>query len=111
MINNIQETLSVSVSALAISIAENTLDQQSRLGNNGTHQTMINNIQETLSVSVSALATSVAGIITTIIIGTWKAIFKGAQATGKFAKAVYNLGKKLGPLLALLLNIVAQAIS
>ena len=62
-------------------------------------------------VGVSTLAISVAGIITTIIIGTRKAIVKGVQATGKFAKAFYNLGKKLGPLLAPLLNIVAQAMS
>ena len=62
-------------------------------------------------VGVSALAISVAGIITTIVIGARKAISTGAQATGKFAKALYNLGKKLGPLLALLLNIIPQAIS
>ena len=57
-------------------------------------------------VGVSALVISVAGII-----GARKAISTGARATGKFAKALYNLGKKLGPLLAPLLNIIAQAIS
>ena len=62
-------------------------------------------------VGVSALAISIAGIITTIIVGAGKAISQGAKATGKFAKAVYNLGKKLGPLLAPLLNIITQAIS
>ena len=175
---------------------ENTSDQQSKLGDNGTLQTMINSIQETLDetkqefeelrqefdekyrptsffnditngevqtlrdktdefeqrmngleelqnrlteqrqneevraeqedisrlqrfkvwakenlVGVSALTISVAGIITIIIVGVRKAIVKGAQATGKFAKAVYYLGKKLGSLLAPLLNIVTQAIS
>ena len=62
-------------------------------------------------VGVSALAISIAGIITTIVIGIGKALKKGAQATGKFAKAVYNLGKKLGPLLALILNIITQTIT
>ena len=62
-------------------------------------------------VGLSAIAISVAGIITTIIIGARKAILRGAQATGKFAKALYNLGKKLGSLLAPLLYIIAQAIS
>ena len=62
-------------------------------------------------VGLSALAISVAGIITTIIVGARKALIKGAQATGKFAKAVYNLGKKLGALLAPILNVIAQALS
>ena len=62
-------------------------------------------------VGLSALAVSIAGIITTIIIGARKAIISGAQATGKFAKALYNLGKNLGSLVAPLLNILAQAIS
>ena len=60
---------------------------------------------------ISALAISVAGIITTIVTGARKALVKGAQATGKFAKAVYNLGKKLGALLAPILNVIAQALS
>ena len=62
-------------------------------------------------VGLSAIAISVAGIITTIIIGARNAIVCGAQATGKFAKALYNLSKKLGSLAAPLLNILAQAIS
>ena len=62
-------------------------------------------------VGLSALAISIAGIIATIIIGARKAIVSGAQATGKFAKALYNLGKKLGLLVAPLPNILAQAIS
>ena len=45
-------------------------------------------------VGLSAFAISVAGIITTIVIGAQKDIVKGAQATAKFAKAVYKLGKK-----------------
>ena len=62
-------------------------------------------------VGLSALAVSVAGIITTIIVGVRKAILRGSQATGKFAKALYNLGKKLGSLITPLLHIIAQVIS
>ena len=62
-------------------------------------------------VGLSALAISVSGIITTIIVGARKALIKGAQATGKFAKVVYKLGKKLGALLAPILNVIAQALS
>ena len=58
----------------------------------------------------SALAISVAGI-TTIVIGARKVVIKVAQATGRFVKAVYNLGKKLGALLAEILNVIAQALS
>ena len=62
-------------------------------------------------VGLSALAVSIAGIITTIIVSARKAILRGSQATGKFAKTLYNLGKKLGSLAAPLLNIIAQVIS
>ena len=62
-------------------------------------------------VRLSVIAISVPGIITTTIIGARKAVVKGAQATGKLAKAVYNIGKKLGPLRAPLLTVLAQAIS
>ena len=60
--------------------------------------------------SVCALAITSTRIITTIVMGARKAITKGDKGTGKFAKAVYNIGKKLGPLLAPILNIT-QAIS
>ena len=50
-------------------------------------------------VGVSALAISITGIITSII-GARKVIVKGAQGTGKFAKAVYNLGKKTGTIIS-----------
>ena len=45
---------------------------------------------------LSALAISIAGIITTIIVSARKAILSAARATGKFAKALYNLSKKIG---------------
>ena len=62
-------------------------------------------------VGLSVLAISFVGIITTIIVGARKAIISGAKATGEFAKALYNLGKKLGALLAPLLNLAAQLVS
>ena len=62
-------------------------------------------------VGFSALAVSTAGIMTTIIVSARKAILRGAQATGKFAKALCNLGKNSGSLIAPLLNIIAQVIS
>ena len=62
-------------------------------------------------VGLSAIPISVVGIITTIIVVVRKAVLHGVQATGKSAKALYNLGKKLGLLIAPLLNIIAQVIS
>ena len=62
-------------------------------------------------VGLSALAVSIADIVTTITVSARKAILRGSQATGKFAKALYNLGKKLGSLLGSILNILTQAIS
>ena len=59
---------------------------------------------------VGLSAISIAGTITTIIVSAKKAILCGSQATGKFAKALYNLGKKLGALLGPILNILAQVI-
>ena len=55
-------------------------------------------------VGLSAIAISVAGIITTIIVSARNTLVRGV-------KALYNLGKKLGSLIAPLLNILAQAIS
>ena len=46
-------------------------------------------------VGLSALALSIAHIITTIIVSARKTILHGTQATRKFAKALYNLGKSL----------------
>ena len=49
--------------------------------------------------------------LTTIIIEARKSLIRGWQATSKFAKAVYNLGKKLGGLIAPLISIVSNVIS
>ena len=62
-------------------------------------------------VGLSTLVVSIVGIITTIIVSARKASLRGAQATEEFAKALYNLGQKLGSLIATLLNIIAQVIS
>ena len=56
-------------------------------------------------VGISAIAISIGGFTTTIIFGTRKSTSRGAQATGKFAKSVYNLGKKLGGLIAPLFRV------
>ena len=40
------------------------------------------------------------GLSASIIVSARKAILCGAQATGKFAKALYNLSKKLRSLAA-----------
>jgi hypothetical protein len=45
-------------------------------------------------LGLSAIAITVAGIITTIVVGARNVIVKGAQATGKFAKALAKLGKE-----------------
>ena len=45
---------------------------------------------------VSAVAISIAGIITTVVIGMRGAVRKGAQAMGKFGRALANFPKKAG---------------
>jgi hypothetical protein len=60
---------------------------------------------------ISAVAISVAGIITTIIMGARSVAKKGGRATSKFAKAVANLAGKVGPVLASILNLVANVLS
>ena len=62
-------------------------------------------------VGLSVVAISIAGIITTIVVSARKAVLHGGQENGKFAKALYNLGQKIGSLIAPLLNIIAQVIS
>ena len=44
-------------------------------------------------VGLSTVAILIADIITIIIVSARKAILCGGEATGKFAKALYNLGK------------------
>jgi hypothetical protein len=62
-------------------------------------------------LGLSAIAITVAGIITTVVIGARNVIVKGAQATGKFAKALAKLGKELGPVLGQLFNMIAKLVS
>ena len=62
-------------------------------------------------IGLSAIAITIGGIITTVIIAGRGAVKSTAKATGMLAKALVNIGKKLGPLIAPLLNLMAQAIS
>ena len=62
-------------------------------------------------IGSSAIAISIAGIITTVIIAGRKAVKNTAKGVGTVAKALFNLGKKLGPLIAPMLNILATAVS
>ena len=62
-------------------------------------------------VGLSAIAITTAGIVTTVEIAGRKAVKQAARATGKLAKALVNVGKKLGHLIAPMLNLMAQAIS
>ena len=62
-------------------------------------------------IGLSAIAITIGGIVTTVVIAGRKTVRSAAKATGKLAKALVNIGKKLGPLIAPLLNLMAQAIS
>ncbi len=62
-------------------------------------------------VGVSAIAISVAGIITTAVVAGRNAVKKGAKAVGQFGKALANLAKKAGPVMAAILNVLAQALT
>ena len=62
-------------------------------------------------IGFSAIAISIAGIITTVVIAGRKAVKETAKGVGRVAKALFNLGKKLGPLIAPMLNILATAVS
>ena len=62
-------------------------------------------------IGFSAIAISIAGIITTVVIAGRKAVKDTAKGVGGVAKALFNLGKKLGPLIAPMLNILATAVS
>ena len=62
-------------------------------------------------IGLSAIAITIAGIVTTVVIAGRKVVKQAARATGKLAKALVNIGKKLGPLIAPLLNLMAQAIT
>ena len=62
-------------------------------------------------IGISAIAITLGGIATTVIIAGRSAVKATAKATGRLAKALVNLGKKLGPLIAPFLNLLAQAIS
>lgn len=56
------------------------------------------------------MTVGIAGIIAAIPISARNVIKKGAKATGKLSKAIYNLGKKLSPILIPLFNILATVV-
>ena len=60
---------------------------------------------------LSAAVIAMAGIITTVVVRTRKAVLQGAQVTSKSAKAVANLGKKPWPFIAPILKIVSTLLS
>ena len=62
-------------------------------------------------IGFSAIAISIAGIITTVVMAGRKAVKDTAKGVGMVAKALFNLGKKLGPLIAPIINILATAVS
>ena len=62
-------------------------------------------------IGFSAVAISIAGIITTVVMAGREAIKNTAKGAGRVAKALFNLGKKLGLLIAPILNILATAVS
>lgn len=62
-------------------------------------------------LALEGITTGIASIITTISISARNAIKKEAKATGKFAKAVFSLGKKLSPILIPLFNMLATVLS
>ena len=55
-------------------------------------------------VGLSAVAIAIAGIITTIVIRTSKVIKQGSKAVNSLAEAIANTAKKLGLLIAPILN-------
>ena len=62
-------------------------------------------------VGISAVAIAIAGIITTIVVRARKVIKQGSKAMGSLAKAIINVAKKLGPLIAPILNLIAQMLT
>ena len=59
-------------------------------------------------IGLSAIAITIAGIVTTVVIAGRRVVRTTARATGKLAKALVIIGKKLGPLLAPLLNLMVK---
>ena len=91
-------------------IIRETVDENKSIKDLSRLERLKNWVKENI-VSVSALAISVAGIVTIIIVGSRNAIKKGAKTTGKLAKAVYYLGKRLSPWLIPIFNMLATVLS
>jgi hypothetical protein len=62
-------------------------------------------------VGLTGVVVSTAGLITALLIHARGAIVGTAKATGKVAKALANLAKKVGPILVPIINGIASALS
>ena len=62
-------------------------------------------------VGISAVAIAIACIITTIVIRARKVKKQGSKAVNSLAKAIVSIAKKLGPLIAPVLNLIAQMLT
>ena len=62
-------------------------------------------------LGLSAIAITIAGIVTTVVLTGRKTVKQVGGVTKKLAKALVNVGKKLGPLIGPLLNLLAQAVT
>ena len=58
-------------------------------------------------MGISAVAIAITGIITTMVVRARKVVKQGAMAMSSLRKAIANVAKKLGLLIAPTLNLVA----
>ena len=61
-------------------------------------------------IALGGVMIGITGIITAISISARNAIKKGTKTTDRLAKTIYNLGKKLSPILVSLFNILANIV-
>ena len=62
-------------------------------------------------LGLSGIGIAVAGILTTIIIASRKALKQGAKAVGNLGKALINIGKNFGALISSLLTLVGSILA
>ena len=60
---------------------------------------------------LSAVVISVGGIITTVVMAARKVIVRGARSLGTFGRAVVNITKKFGPVIAALGNLLGTILT
>ena len=61
-------------------------------------------------IGISAVAISIAGVITAVVVGAKNTVKKGGQSLKKFAKSIYNTGKKFGPVISALGTLLSKMI-